>query len=55
VTREALSAGLFVIASDIGALAEPISDDQSNGIKIKPESPDDLCDAIMYAIKRYRK
>ena len=51
VTREALSAGLFVIASDIGALAEPILDDNSNGIKIKPGSPDQLRDAIVKTVQ----
>ena len=51
VTREALSAGLFVIASDIGALAEPILDDNSNGIKIKPGSPDQLRDAIVKRVQ----
>jgi glycosyltransferase involved in cell wall biosynthesis len=51
VTREALSAGLFVIASDIGALAEPILEDNSNGIRIEPGSPNQLRKAIVDAVQ----
>ncbi|WP_115080424.1 glycosyltransferase [Synechococcus sp. N32] len=51
VTREALSAGLFVIASDIGALAEPILEDNSNGIKVEPGSADQLTNAILNAVQ----
>ena len=45
VTREALSAGLWVIASDIGALAEPIRDGV-NGSCIRPND----CEALAVAI-----
>jgi glycosyltransferase involved in cell wall biosynthesis len=45
VTREAISAGLFVIASDIGALAEPISEG-SNGVRLSPGDPQQLSDAL---------
>jgi glycosyltransferase involved in cell wall biosynthesis len=38
VTREALSAGLWVIASDIGALAEPIRHGE-NGHRLPPGDP----------------
>ena len=51
VTREAVSAGLFVIASDIGALAEPILEDNSNGIRVEPGSPNQLSNAILNAVE----
>jgi len=44
-TREALSAGLYVIASNIGALAEPIKTDL-HGIKLTPGSVDELTAAL---------
>ena len=53
VTREALSAGLWVIASDIGALAEPIQDG-INGNRVKPGLADDLKDAIYRFCQRGR-
>jgi glycosyltransferase involved in cell wall biosynthesis len=45
VTREALSAGLYVIASKIGALSTPITD-ESKGITITPGDSKELCMAI---------
>jgi glycosyltransferase involved in cell wall biosynthesis len=53
VTREALSAGLWVITSDIGALAEPIQDG-INGNRVKPGLADDLKDAIYRFCQRGR-
>ncbi|QEY32397.1 glycosyltransferase [Synechococcus sp. RSCCF101] len=41
VTREALAAGLWVIASDIGALAEPI-EHGTNGDRLRPGSVEEL-------------
>jgi glycosyltransferase involved in cell wall biosynthesis len=47
VTREALSAGLWVIASDAGALAEPIlNTPEKNGTVIQPNNLEDLVSAI---------
>jgi glycosyltransferase involved in cell wall biosynthesis len=46
VTREALSAGLWVIASDIGALAEPIIPCE-NGVKITAGSITELAEALV--------
>ena len=46
VTREALSAGLWVIASDAGALAEPLKFDSSIGTIIKPNDLQDLVNAL---------
>ena len=47
VTREALSAGLWVIASDAGALAEPIlNTPEKNGTVIQPNNLEDLISAI---------
>ena len=47
VTREALSAGLWVIASDTGALAEPILNTKDhNGFVIQPNNLDDLITAL---------
>ena len=47
VTREALSAGLWVIASDAGALAEPILKAQEeNGTVIQPNNLEDLVKAL---------
>ena len=47
VTREALSAGLWVIASDAGALAEPILDTQEkNGTVIQPNNLKELVKAL---------
>jgi hypothetical protein len=40
-----------VIASDIGALAEPILEDNSNGIRIEPGSPNQLRKAIVDAVQ----
>ena len=45
VTREALSAGLWVIASDIGALAEPI-EEGVNGNKFPPGDAQALANAL---------
>ena len=45
VTREALQLGLWVIASDIGALAEPI-DDGVNGRKVVPRCVPTLTKAL---------
>jgi glycosyltransferase involved in cell wall biosynthesis len=47
VTREALSAGLWVIASNTGALAEPIlSTKEENGTVIQPNHLEDLIKAL---------
>ena len=47
VTREALSAGLWVIASDSGALAEPLLNcDSPHGKVIRPNSLEDLSQAL---------
>ena len=46
VTREALSAGLWVIASDSGALAEPLKTDASKGVVVRPNHIQDLVDAL---------
>ena len=47
VSREALSAGLWVIASDSGALAEPILQSSKRiGTVIRPNQLQDLVDAI---------
>ena len=47
VTREALSAGLWVIASDSGALAEPLLNcDTPHGKVIRPNSVEDLSQAL---------
>jgi glycosyltransferase involved in cell wall biosynthesis len=45
VTREALQLGLWVIASDIGALAEPI-DNGVNGLKVHPKNTKDFAIAL---------
>jgi glycosyltransferase involved in cell wall biosynthesis len=45
VTREALAAGLWVIASRAGALAEPIQDGK-NGWVVEPGSPQELLTAL---------
>jgi len=45
VTREALSAGLWVIASEVGALADPIAH-ECNGTVIQPNDPEALTLAI---------
>jgi glycosyltransferase involved in cell wall biosynthesis len=45
VTREALAAGLWVIASQAGALAEPIEHDV-NGFVVKPGSVEELRAAL---------
>ena len=47
VTREAISAGLWVIASDSGALAEPLLNCESpQGVVIRPNQLDDLIKAL---------
>ena len=46
VTREALSAGLWVIASDSGALADPLKMDPSRGSIVRPNHIQDLVDAL---------
>ena len=47
VTREAISAGLWVIASDSGALAEPLRSSTSRqGTIIRPNHLDDLIKAL---------
>ena len=53
VTREALQLGLWVIASDIGALAEPI-DDKVNGQKVQPHNVYDLKEALTASILQFR-
>jgi glycosyltransferase involved in cell wall biosynthesis len=52
VTREALDASLFTIASKIGALSEPIKEDV-NGYAIKPNSPEDLTSSLVKAHKMF--
>lgn len=49
VTREALAAGLWVIASRAGALAEPI-EDGINGIIVEPGSTEELRDALQQMV-----
>ena len=49
VTREALQLGLWVIASDIGALAEPINDGVT-GNKVAPRDVEQLAHAIRSTI-----
>ena len=46
VTREAISAGLWVIASDSGALAEPLKVEPSKGTITRPNHIEDLIDAL---------
>ena len=47
VTREALSAGLWVIASNSGALAEPLlTSEPPQGTVIRPNNLEDLVEAI---------
>lgn len=46
VTREAISAGLWVIASDSGALAEPLKVNPSKGTVIEPNNIQDLANAL---------
>lgn len=46
VTREAISAGLWVIASDSGALAEPLKVNPSKGTIINPNDIQDLANAL---------
>jgi glycosyltransferase involved in cell wall biosynthesis len=48
VTREALAAGVWVIAADSGALAEPVFD-SINGQVIPPRDAQALADAIRWA------
>lgn len=50
VTREALSAGLWVVASDIGALAEPI-EHGINGDVISPRDSDALANVLIRLCK----
>ncbi|MFY8150435.1 MAG: glycosyltransferase [Prochlorococcaceae cyanobacterium] len=45
VTREALSAGLWVVASDIGALADPI-EEGINGNRVPPGDPGALAEVL---------
>ena len=53
VTREALSAGLWVIASDSGALAEPLKQSKEpNGKVIRPNHVDDLVQALISYSRR---
>lgn len=54
VTREALNLGLWVIASDIGALAQPI-EDGVNGQKVEPRNIKQLAFALNEATKRIKK
>ena len=54
VTREALQLGLWVIASDIGALAEPI-EDGVNGQKVEPLNVDELNEALKASILQLRQ
>lgn len=54
VTREAISAGLWVIASDIGALSEVIMDGV-NGYRIEPGNWKDLQSKIELSIQALRK
>ena len=51
VTREALAAGLWVIAADSGALAEPV-EDGVNGRKVHPGSVHALASAISECLQR---
>jgi glycosyltransferase involved in cell wall biosynthesis len=53
VTREALSAGMKVIASDIGALADPIKS-SLHGQKVRAGNPDDLAQAIVKVVSQIR-
>ena len=56
VTREALSAGLWVIASDSGALAEPLLNNQlARGTVIRPNNLDDLVKALTESPKHLRQ
>ena len=50
VTREALNAGLWVIASDIGALAEPIEQGR-NGFKVAPNDIGALAEALKASVQ----
>ena len=51
VTREASSAGLYVIASEIGALSDPITD-EGQGISVTPGDSRELCQAITDYVKK---
>jgi glycosyltransferase involved in cell wall biosynthesis len=51
VTREAISAGLYVIASNIGALSDPIAN-ESIGLSITPGDCKELCMAITRISKK---
>lgn len=52
VTREAISAGLWAIASDIGALANPIID-KINGSRVSPGDAKALSNTIVESAKRH--
>ena len=56
VTREALSAGLWVIASNSGALAEPLLNSESpQGTVIRPNELDDLIKALTECTQHLRE
>ncbi len=53
VTREAVSAGLWTIASEIGALAEPIIEG-CNGFRVKPGNASNLATAILKTVHAHQ-
>jgi glycosyltransferase involved in cell wall biosynthesis len=53
VTREALAAGLWVIASRAGALAEPIQHGE-NGLVVEPGSIEELQQAMATSLQRFQ-
>jgi len=56
VTREALSAGLWVIASNAGALAEPLlSNESAKGTVVRPNHLDDLVKALVNCPNQLRQ
>ena len=56
VTREALSAGLWVIASDSGALAEPLIQSESpHGTVLRPNNLPDLVKALIECPSQLRE
>ena len=56
VTREALSAGLWVIASNAGALAEPLLSTKSpQGSVVRPNNLEDLINALQNCPQNLRQ
>ena len=56
VTREALSAGLWVIASNAGALAEPLlASTTPQGTVIRPNHLEDLVNALTECPQQVRR